>query len=123
MRETKALDWRIGFGFAGIILCTVCANLMLKVGAMAPEASRVVLGVLSWTSLAGLAMFGLGGLVYSFLLRSVPLNVAQVFAATQFVGVILAANLVLGESISGLRWVGIAFTLLGVAIVGVTARG
>jgi drug/metabolite transporter (DMT)-like permease len=117
------LDWRIGLGFAGIVLCTVCANLALKIGAMAPAASRVVLGVLSWQSVAGLALFGLGGVVYSVLLRAVPLNVAQVFASMQFVGVILAANFVLGEPISGLRWAGIGFTVLGIAIVGATARG
>ncbi len=117
------MDWRIGLGFAGIVLCTVCANLVLKVGAMAPAASRVVLGIMGWQSLAGLALFGLGGVAYSVLLRTVPLNVAQVFASTQFVGVILAANLVLGEPISGLRWTGVAFTVLGIAIVGATARG
>jgi len=117
------LDWRTGFGFVGIILCTVCANLVLKLGAMAPAANRVVLGVMGWKSVAGLALFGLGGVAYSVLLRAVPLNVAQAFASMQFVGVILAANLVLGEPISGLCWAGIGFTVLGIAIVGATVRG
>lgn len=43
-------------------------------------------------ALAGLAMFGLGGLLYLVLLCSGPLKVAQVFTARQFVGAILAAN-------------------------------
>ncbi|MGA7262675.1 MAG: hypothetical protein WBX30_17515 [Stellaceae bacterium] len=36
----------------------------------------------------GLAVFGCGGVVYAFLLRRVPLNIVQVFAAAQFVGVV-----------------------------------
>ena len=117
------MDPRVVLGFLGIIGCTVGANLLLKAGAMAPASSRVLFGVLGWTSLAGLALFGVGGLAYAVLLRYVPLNVAQVFAATQFVGVILAASFVLGEPISGVRWAGIGCTALGVAIVGATARG
>ena len=117
------LSWRILLGFAGIIGCTVGANLLLKSGAMVPASQRVILGILGWQSAAGLALFGIGGLVYAVLLRSVPLNVAQVFAATQFIGVILAARLVLEEPISPMRWAGIACTALGVAIVGATARG
>ncbi len=117
------MDARLILGFLGIIGCTVGANLLLKAGAMVPATSRVFFGVLGWQSAAGLALFGVGGLVYAVLLRSVPLNVAQVFAATQFVGVILAANFVLGEPISALRWAGIGCVALGIAIVGVTARG
>lgn len=116
------MDFRVGIGFAIIIACTVCASLLLKLGAMAPPESRVILGLLNWQSVAGLAFFGIGGLVYSVVLRAVPLNVAQVVSSMQFVAVVLVANLVLGEPISGLRWAGIACTMLGVAIVGATAR-
>ncbi len=117
------MDGRVVLGFLGIIGCTVGANLLLKAGAMAPAADRVLFGVLGWTSVAGLALFGVGGLAYAVLLRSVPLNVAQVFAATQFIGVILASYLVLGEPISPARWAGIACTAVSVAVVGATARG
>lgn len=117
------MEPRIILGFLGIISCTIGANLLLKAGATVPASSRVFFGVLGWQSAAGLALFGLGGLIYAVLLRSVPLNVAQVFAATQFVGVVVAANLVLGEPISGVRWAGIACTAFGVAIVGSTVRG
>lgn len=110
-------------GFLGVIACTVGANLLLKAGAAAVPASRVVLGILGWQSVAGLALFGVGGLVYAVLLRYVPLNVAQVFTAMQFIGVILASFLVLGEPISALRWAGIALTVVGVAVVGTTASG
>ena len=109
-------------GFATMIAMTVAANLMLKLGAGAPEPQRVLFGVLDWKSAAGLALFGCGGIVYAILLRRVPLNVAVSFTAAQFVGVILAAGLVLGEPISPARWLGIACIGLGIVLVGLTAH-
>ena len=109
-------------GFAGMISFTVAANLMLKLGAAVPQAERVLFGVLGWKSAAGLILFGCAGLLYAVLLRSISLNLAQVFAAVQFVGVVLAACLVLGEPISPARWVGIAFVSFGILLVGLTAH-
>ena len=109
-------------GFVAVIACTVAANLMLKLGASVPEAQRVLFGLLGWKSAAGLALFGCGGIVYALLLRRVPLNIAQVFAAPQFVAVIIAAGLVLGEPISPARWLGIACIGLGIVLVGLTAQ-
>lgn len=116
------LGVKILAGFAGVISFTVAANLMLKIGAAAPPAERIFFGVLGWKSGAGLALFACGGLLYAVLLRSVSLNLAQVFAASQFVGVVLAASFVLGEPISPARWVGIAFVTLGIFLVGLTAH-
>jgi drug/metabolite transporter (DMT)-like permease len=115
-------DAKILAGFAGVVSCTVAANLMLKVGAAVPPAERMFFGILGWKSAAGLVLFGLGGIVYAILLRSISLNLAQVFAASQFVGVVLAAGLVLGEPISLARWVGIAFVSFGILLVGLTAN-
>ena len=109
-------------GFAVMIACTVAANLLLKSGAMLPASSRIVFGVFSLQSVAGLAMFGCSGLVYAIVLRRVPLSAAQVVAAAQFIGVILAARLLLQEPISAIRWVGVALTCLGIVIVGATAN-
>ena len=109
-------------GFAAVIACTVMANLMLKLGAGVPEAERILFGVFGWKSMAGLALFGCGGIIYAVLLRRVPLNLAQVFAAAQFVGVVAAASLVLGEPISLARWLGIACISFGILLVGLTAQ-
>ena len=109
-------------GFAAMIAFTVIANLMLKLGAGVTEAQRVLFGLLGWKSMAGLALFGCGGIVYAFVLRQVPLNVAASFTAAQFVGVIIAASLVLGEPISFARWLGIACISLGIVLVGLTAQ-
>ncbi len=109
-------------GFITIICCTVGANLMLKIGAMDPIGARFLLGVFGWESLTGLCLFGFGGIIYAVVLRAVPLNVAQVFAAAQFVGVILAASMVLSEPISPVRWLGIVFICFGIILVGLTTR-
>ena len=55
---------------------------------------------------------------YSALLRLLPLNVAQSFAALQFVGVIVASRVVLGEDLTWLRFIGIATIVAGILIVG-----
>ena len=86
-------------GFLLMVAFTVAANLMLKLGAGAPEAERV-LGLCDWKSVAGLALFGCGGILYAFLLCRVPLNIAQVITSAQFVGGGVAASLVLDEPIS-----------------------
>ena len=106
-------------GFLLMVAFTVAANLMLKLGAGAPEAERIF-GLLGWKSVAGLALFGCGGILYAFLLRRVPLNVAQVFTSAQFIGVVVAASLVLGEPISAARWLGIACISFGIVLVGAT---
>jgi drug/metabolite transporter (DMT)-like permease len=109
-------------GFAAMIALTVAANLMLKLGASITDAQRVLFGILGWKSMAGLALFGCGGVVYAFLLRQVPLNVAVSFTAAQFVGVVIAASLVLGEPISPVRWLGVACISFGIVLVGLTAQ-
>jgi len=109
-------------GFAGVISFTVIANLLLKLGASAPPAERMFFGVFGWKSAVGLAVFGCGGVLYAVLLRWTSLNLAQVFASAQFVGVILGASLLLGEPISAARWIGIAFISLGIVLVSLTAH-
>lgn len=108
-------------GFAGIVSLSIAANLLLKLGAAAPPAERVLFGVLGWKSLAGLALFGCGGVLYATLLRAIPLNIAQSFIAAQFIGVVGAADLLLGEPIAPVRWAGIVLICLGIFVVGLTA--
>jgi drug/metabolite transporter (DMT)-like permease len=113
---------RLLIGFATMILLTVAANLMLKLGAAASPAQRVLFGIFGWKSLSGLALFGCGGFLYAVLLRGVPLNIAQAFTAAQFIGVVMAASIVLGEPISPARWAGIGCISIGILLVGFTAR-
>src|SRR4051794_41829333 len=95
---------------------------MLKLGASAPASDRVLFGALSWKSVAGLVLFGCGGLLYAFLLRWVPLNVAQSFAAAQFIGVIAAASPMLNQPHSPGGWDGPGPVWGGIPLGGVPAR-
>jgi undecaprenyl phosphate-alpha-L-ara4N flippase subunit ArnE len=107
--------------FVAMILLTVTANLLLKSGASAPGASsHNLLGLINWRVIAGLASFALGAVFYVLILTKLPLNVAQSFAALQFVAVVLASWLVLGEPIDGLRWAGIALIGAGILLVGMS---
>jgi drug/metabolite transporter (DMT)-like permease len=109
-------------GIASMVVLTVGANLMLKLGAMAPPAERVLLGALSWQSIVGLSLFGIGGVIYAFVLRALPLHVAQAFAAVQYVAVVLAASLLLSERIAPTSWLGIAFIVVGIVLVSTAMR-
>lgn len=108
---------QITLGFVLMILFTVAANLLLKIGA-GRASPQMLFGLLSWTSVLGLAFFACAGLVYAWLLKFLPLNIAQSFAAAQFIAVILAASLVLSETISTAQWVGILLIAAGISIVG-----
>jgi multidrug transporter EmrE-like cation transporter len=99
-----------------MVLCTVAANLLMKLGSQ-DVPSPLLLGLLSWRTAGGLAAFGCAGLFYAAALRFLPLNVAQSYAAVQFVAVILAAKLVLGEPVPLGRWLGISMIMGGILIV------
>ena len=55
-------------GIASIVALTVSFNLMLKLGAMVAPAQRVLFGIFSWQSVASLALFGMAGIIYAFVL-------------------------------------------------------
>jgi undecaprenyl phosphate-alpha-L-ara4N flippase subunit ArnE len=106
--------------FVGLITFVVIANLLMKTGAvMGRESGGSMLAqLLNWRIIMGMACFGAGALCYVLVLRTLPLNVAQAFAAAQFVAVILASAFVLSEPIGPLQWVGIGLITSGIAILG-----
>jgi drug/metabolite transporter (DMT)-like permease len=109
-------------GIAGMVGLTIAANMLLKLGAMASPGERLVLGMLGWQSLLGLVLFGVAGLIYALVLRALPLFVTQVLASVQYLGVILAASLLLGERVAPVAWLGIACTALGILLVAAAIR-
>lgn len=110
---------KIALAFVAMISFTVLANLLMKTGAdgLAGPGSLWV-RLLSWKLVAGLAAFGVAALLYILILSWIPLNVAQSFAAAQFIAVILASRAVLGEPIGPAQWVGIVLIAGGIAVVG-----
>jgi drug/metabolite transporter (DMT)-like permease len=111
---------KVTVAFVLMIMCTVSANVLMKLGAMSTVEQRIF-GVVDWQTLVGLASFGIAGLIYAFILAFLPLNVAQSFMAAQFIAVILASAFFLSEPIPAGRWLGIAFIFLGILVVAATS--
>jgi drug/metabolite transporter (DMT)-like permease len=109
---------RIFLAFVLMIAGTVAGNIFMKLGASVPLADRPLFGIVAWQSCAGVAVFAAAVIIYSILLQWMPLNVAQSFAALQFVAVIIASTWFLGEPISLLRWLGIGLIVAGIVAVG-----
>jgi undecaprenyl phosphate-alpha-L-ara4N flippase subunit ArnE len=107
--------------FTLMIGCTVAANLFMKIGASVPSPQRLIAGLLDWRVVVGLVFFGCAGIIYAWLLRWVPLNLAQSFAAAQYVAVIIVSAYLLSEEISRARWIGIALIAAGIVLIGATA--
>jgi drug/metabolite transporter (DMT)-like permease len=98
--------------------CTVVGNLLLKTGA----GERGIGGVwpfslLNMHTFLGALAFGMAMIFYLMVLKRTSLNLAQSIFALQFVLVIFAAHLVLGEAIGVYRWVGIALIAVGLLVV------
>lgn len=106
-----AISFTLMIGF------TVAANVFLKAGAVVPAPERTIPGLCDWRTLLGFACFGTSAIIYSGVLQSMPLNMAQSIAASQFVAVILASALILAEPIPPMRLVGILLIVGGIAVV------
>lgn len=111
---------RIVLSFAAMIALTVMANLLMKTGAVMGRdgGGEWWMQFLNWRLLAGFACFGFSALIYIVMLRTLPLNVAQSFAAAQFIAVVLASSFVLSEPIGAAQWIGITLITVGIAVVG-----
>ena len=110
---------KLFMSFAAMISLTVIANLLMKTGAViGKDGGNSWVHLLNWRIICGLSSFGLAAFFYIMILRRLPLNIAQSFAAAQFIAVILASSYVLSEPIGTVQWVGIAFITCGIAIVG-----
>src|SRR5512135_1142912 len=110
---------RVALAYVLMISLTVLANLLLKLGATEKGASgNILIDLLNWRVVGGLTSFALAAFIYVVVLSRVPLNVAQSFLSLQFVAVIIASALFLGEPIGPLRWLGIALIVSGILVVG-----
>lgn len=112
---------KIVLSFVLMIGLTVTANLLLKLGAdEIASAPGIWQKLQSWRVLLGFVAFGSAAIVYVIILGWLPLNVAQSFAAAQFIAVILASHWILSEPIGVAQWAGIALIASGIAIVGIS---
>lgn len=109
-------------GLIQLALLLICvggntlANLVLKSGA-AQSPTPWLLGLLSWRSFLGLAIFGAAGLVYAVALRNVTLGLAQSVLVLQYVAILFCSWLFFSEAFTFKQFVGCAFIILGMFLM------
>ena len=101
----------------------VSGQTMIKLGTLsaanlpAEPVARLLLVLRSPWVLLGLMMYGIGALSWVLVLSRLDLSIAYPFLALNFVLVALISWLLLGESIPGLRWVGIGCICVGIFLI------
>ena len=109
------------------VVCGIAGQLALKVGmtqigrvsaeALAQPVSMIVRMGSSPFVIGGLGLYGLGAVAWMTVLSRVPLSLAYPIMALSYAFTPVLAWLFLGESITSLRWVGIAIIGIGVFVV------
>ena len=108
--------WAGYIALALVILGNAVGNILLKIGANAAKSNKLLFGLLPWQTLAGIACFGLGVLIYSWALTRFELHAAQIVVSLQYVLVIFMAAFFLGETIGAQTWFGIGFIAVGLLL-------
>lgn len=103
------------------MVCTVIGNLLLKIGSGHRGVSDVwPLSLLNMHTFFGAIAFCIAMVLYLMVLKRTALNLAQSIFALQFVLVIFAAHLILGEPIGAVRWMGIALIAAGLLVIAIS---
>ena len=104
--------------------CTIVGNLLLKTGVGEQGISTIwPFSLLNLKTFLGALVFCLAMVFYLMVLKTTALNLAQSIFSIQFVLVIVAANVILGEPISFYRWIGIAFVAIGLLLIAISPTG
>ena len=119
MSGTKLI---IVLSVSSFIALNIAANILMKIGATVPVSQRIVFDLAGWQALVGACLLAASAIAYTLALRYLPLNIAQSFAVLQFIGVVLAANLILSEPIGAMRWLGMGLIALGIVVVSLTTE-
>lgn len=105
------------------VALSALAQLCLKLGVgeggardVAPGAALIAM-LTSPLVLGGLALYGLGAVVWLFVLQRTPLSVAYPFVGLGFVATTALGVLVLGEAVGPLRIAGTLLIFLGCVLV------
>ena len=72
---------------------------------------------------AGLFLFGISAIFWLVVLSRLPLSLAYPFVGLTYIIVVFWSRFVLGEAVPVVRWLGVGLIALGIAIVGLSARG
>lgn len=107
------------------VLCGVAGQTVIKMGVSQPGASEAAAGFVPLLAMIlrspmvmlGLVLYGLGALAWIAVLARVDLSVAYPFLAMNFILVTLSSQFLLGESVPGLRWLGVLVICSGIVLV------
>lgn len=98
------------------VACNTFANILLKSGA-GLQPTPWLLHIMSWRSFLGLAVFGIGGIIYAAALRHVSLGVAQSVLVLQYVGILLCSWLFFNEVFSLRQLTGCILIIAGMLLM------
>jgi undecaprenyl phosphate-alpha-L-ara4N flippase subunit ArnE len=98
----------------GGALLAASGTLMLKAGA---NGRTEVLQFVNWQILAGLALYGLGSLLWIYCMSRQPLSVVYPFTALSFVLVLGGAIVFQGERPSPTNLIGVAVVIAGIGLI------
>jgi drug/metabolite transporter (DMT)-like permease len=107
------------------VLSGVAGQTVIKIGVSRPGAPEAADGLLSLLTmimrsplvLLGLVLYGIGALAWIAVLSRVDLSIAYPFLALNFILVTLSSQFFLGESVPGLRWLGVLIICSGIFLV------
>lgn len=107
------------------ILAGVAGQTVIKMGVSQPGASEAATGLLPLLNviirsplvILGLLLYGIGALSWIAVLSRVDLSTAYPFLALNFILVTLSSQFILGESVPGLRWLGVFVICIGILLV------
>ena len=113
----------ITIGAMGSILLKIGAGHLghIEIGSFQQMIQFVFRLLTDLTALAGMTMYFLSGLIWSYLLTKLDISFVQPILALTYVATPILAIVLLGEHVPLLRWVGIAVIVLGVVIVARTS--
>jgi drug/metabolite transporter (DMT)-like permease len=90
-------------------------------GAVTLSADSLKLVVTNVTVWAGLVIFALSAVAWLFVLSRTTLSFAYPFAALTYLVIVLVDRFWFKEEVPPLRWVGVAFIMIGIVMVARTA--
>jgi drug/metabolite transporter (DMT)-like permease len=105
---------------------SLAGQTVIKLGMNRPEAAGaagrgplalVIFILRSPEVLLGLGLYGIGALAWIAVLARLDLSLAYPFLALNFVLIVLAGRVLLGEAVPPLRWLGVAVIFAGVVLV------
>jgi multidrug transporter EmrE-like cation transporter len=107
--------------FASILL-GVIGQLLMKWGLEHPkpfwnQAPSVLKMFNSWPVLGGLFSYALSSLFWLLTLKKMNLSVAYPMVSLSYVIVAVASYYLFNEPLSGMKWAGLAFVLVGVCFI------